>query len=513
MRAKTTVLSILYCALLGLLVGCSSAPARYIDGVQDVTERHGVADGKARRVEGWPCLRLDAELVDRIDRALAEDDLGLARGLALSFLEDAHRLSAESTRQELERLDDAGWEELATRYFGVSVSPDEATKSHLVDAYLTRTDQHYWFLRHAAEEASSVESLRGVLAPIRANLRVAASERGRSLRRLLLSPFAIPTRIAINGIREDLEAREFSADFEQAFCYRMAEAAPSGPDETPEDWALLVRYAPVIYQEHNPSSDYDPDSDLLGEVVAIDAEHIGVVTERPAVYGYTRSIFVNGSEHRQLVYTLWYPEHPPAYPRDPEAGDIDGVTVRVTLGHDGYVAFVETVANCGCYHGIYPARRLDDAAAEEFGPPVPGHRYSIERDLAGAAALDVPGLLVGGVEDTPLTFWCAAQQHLVVDVSLAPRAAPTLSGEMGYTLYPYAHLETLGLPGGGVTSMFHANGLVKGAERREGVLLAASGMLSAGQPRQRGTQLILFDAYDFDDPRLLEKTMRLPSGF
>jgi hypothetical protein len=38
-------------------------------------------------------------------------------------------------------------------------------------------------------------------------------------------------------------------------------------------------------------------------------------------------------------------------------------------------------------------------------------------------------------------------------------------------------------------------------------------MLSAGQPRQRGTQLIHFDEFDFDDPKLLEKLLRLPDEF
>lgn len=513
MFSKPSGISAVMCVLLSLAAGCSSSQSRFIDGVQAITESHGVADGKTRRVEGWPCLRMNAELVDRIERAIAEDDLESARDLSLSFLDDAHRLSADSARQELERLDDDGWDELAKRYFGVSVSPDVATKEHMTDAYLTRTEQHYWFLRHAVVEADSVEALRGVLKPIREKLQIAASERGRSLRRLLLSPFAIPTRIAINSIREDLETREYSTNYEQVVRYHMTSAASRGPEETPEGWALLIRHAPVIYQEHNPEPEYDPAADMLGEVMAIGSDRVEVATGRAVVYGYTRSIYVNGSKHHQLVYTLWYPQHPPAFPGDPESGDIDGVTVRVTLGRDDQIAFVETVANCGCYHGIYPASHLEQAAAQEFGAPEVGHQFSIERDLAEAASLDVPGLLASDTEAMQLAFWCAAQQHLVVDVSLAPKAASELVGELGYTLFPYERLETLDLPGGGRTSMFHPNGLVKGAERPEGTLLAASGMLSAGQPRQRGTQLILFDAYDFDDPRLLEKTMRLPAGF
>jgi hypothetical protein len=74
-------------------------------------------------------------------------------------------------------------------------------------------------------------------------------------------------------------------------------------------------------------------------------------------------------------------------------------------------------------------------------------------------------------------------------------------------------LEHLRTPNGKTVSMFLDNGLVRGAERLEGAIFTPLGMLSAGQPRQRGTQLINWDQFDFDDPRLLERTLRLPAAF
>jgi hypothetical protein len=67
--------------------------------------------------------------------------------------------------------------------------------------------------------------------------------------------------------------------------------------------------------------------------------------------------------------------------------------------------------------------------------------------------------------------------------------------------------------GDGVASMFGGDGLVHNAGRGEGWLLAPTGMLSAGQTRQLGTMKIRMDAYDYDDPRLLERNLRLPDGF
>jgi hypothetical protein len=104
--------------------------------------------------------------------------------------------------------------------------------------------------------------------------------------------------------------------------------------------------------------------------------------------------------------------------------------------------------------------------------------------------------------------------HGLVDVSLAhvPPGDET-QATRAYTLLPYDELERLPLGNGRFTSMFHDNGLVRGARRAEGVFFTPIGILSAGQPRQRGTQLIHWDHWDFDDPHLFEKTLRLPRGF
>jgi hypothetical protein len=79
-------------------------------------------------------------------------------------------------------------------------------------------------------------------------------------------------------------------------------------------------------------------------------------------------------------------------------------------------------------------------------------------------------------------------------------------------LEPYDTLTKLPL-GDGVASMFGSGGLVHDAGHRAGWLLAPTGMLSAGQPRQLGTMKIRMDAYDYDDPRLLERNLRFPDDF
>ena len=113
------------------------------------------------------------------------------------------------------------------------------------------------------------------------------------------------------------------------------------------------------------------------------------------------------------------------------------------------------------------------------------------------------------------TGWNKLRQFIFeTECALADAPPPgEAMATQAYTLVPYEELEHLPLGDGRFTSMFYDNGLVRGAQRAEGIFFTPIGILSAGQPRQRGTQLIHWDHWDFDDPHLFEKTLRLPGGF
>jgi hypothetical protein len=109
----------------------------------------------------------------------------------------------------------------------------------------------------------------------------------------------------------------------------------------------------------------------------------------------------------------------------------------------------------------------------------------------------------------------AAGLHRAIDVDLtdAHHADEPVAERATYRLRHYDELERLRTPSGKIVSMFLNNGLVRGAGRLEGALCAPLGMLSAGQPRQRGTMLLHWDQYDFDDPKLFETALRWPDDF
>ena len=151
-----------------------------------------------------------------------------------------------------------------------------------------------------------------------------------------------------------------------------------------------------------------------------------------------------------------------------------------------------------------------------LGEPVDGKFYCLEPDVEGKYDLIIPKVIEADTKpELPLAIVrCGAGTHAVVDVDLDESEGDgSVVETRTYELMPYDDLERLATRSGRVVSMFLPNGLVRGAGRLEGEIFKPLGMLSAGQPRQRGTHLIQWDQYDFDDPRLLEKTLRLPADF
>jgi hypothetical protein len=331
--------------------------------------------------------------------------------------------------------------------------------------------------------------------------------------------FALPSKIVQNSIHDYEPMCQPDKSFDSTF--RYTPAAPSGTRLSPQrseaetrDWELLNRYAPIVVQERLVSPKYPATYDLVGQVRANNNDSIEIDTELPAIYCYTRTIFVGRKPHLQLIYAIWYPAHPKLRePVDPEEGKIDGATVRITLDSQMRPVIFETLNNCGCHHRLYPTFSLEERTTAEFGAPLQGKSYAVEQDVNGKYDLIITKLIDPDKGARPIVR-CRAGTHAVVDVDFVDvwGQEPVFQSRE-YRVASYDELEMLRTPGGRTTSMFESNGLVRGAQRLEGAMFTSLGMLSAGQPRQRGTQMINWDKFDFDDPRLFEKTLRLPSDF
>lgn len=211
----------------------------------------------------------------------------------------------------------------------------------------------------------------------------------------------------------------------------------------------------------------------------------GVDAAQPVVYLRETQTLYRGRRLRQLVYTLWFPERPPAGPIDILAGVLDGVVVRLTLGPDGAPLLLDTIHACGCYHLFFPASGV---AAR---PAAPAH----EEPAFVAATL--PRLAPG----ERLVLRIASATHDVREVARGGGSDGTR-----YTLRDEAQLRSLPLPGGGRRSLYGPDGLVPGTERAERFLFWPMGVASAGATRQWGHHATAFvGRRHFDDADLIER--------
>lgn len=214
---------------------------------------------------------------------------------------------------------------------------------------------------------------------------------------------------------------------------------------------------------------------------------------KPTVYWYMSHAFLEGEGILQINYVIWYSKRAGKNSPWMERGDLDGLTVRVSVDTQGRPFMVDVMNNCGCYHFFSPQReRVHRVISKRFGldpfvpqwlPTMPPEKrlgirvnsgwHQVERLLAAAAPLD---------------------------------AEP-------YELVPYEALEALVHENGRSESLFNARGIAKGSDRIEPFILFSMGIPSVGSMRQRGNHPIaLTGRVHFDDPYLFEQNFVFKSG-
>jgi hypothetical protein len=194
---------------------------------------------------------------------------------------------------------------------------------------------------------------------------------------------------------------------------------------------------------------------------------------------------------------------------------MEGWVMRITLNQENRPLLFESVSACGCYYKVFPTARLENLSSMEHPEKLQGKTFYLENSLPRKIDVLIPELV--HFADDPIQksvlYYSAGKHQLVTirpgsELSDADKNAATRS----YRLEPYETLENL--PFGTYRhSLFDENGLVHNAHRPECTLLKPSGLFHAGHPRQRNTQMIYFDQAEFDDHRLLETYLRLPTDF
>ncbi|MFQ5424663.1 MAG: hypothetical protein ACE5F9_11865 [Phycisphaerae bacterium] len=480
--------------------GCESP--RFDAGVPEPIRRYRTFNARTQTVRGMPFLRVNGLLQAELQAAVAGSDVSVARETLKDVIAACHQLARSTLQNEIDRLPPAGRDAMK-RTHQPAGSDAPGHRSDPLSGYVALQDE--------LSAGRSVQDLRTIVDRIRKSIDPSPKDHqghGLFLQWAIASHPESTDPMDKGGPRVDV----YEPDSASVTSFGGAGTA---------SWIerqLLARYAPIIVQERVDGAPYSRRADEIG-AVRLSGTHdhivVSVDTASPSVYAYWQHTLVRGRRHLQLVYTYWFPERPRLKFGDAEVGHIDGATARLTLDVDNQPAIFETIMNCGCYHRCFPVQSVENTAAQGYGKPLDGKRFAIERTMSGRLDWIVPET----VADPPLAdsrpiLFSRAGYHGLASVSFDPS---TLSGrDVGrhrpYVLRPYDLLEQLPAPWG-YGSMFGADGLVHGAGRLEGWLLAPAGMLSAGQPRQRGTHRIRWDQYDFDDPHLLERCLRLPTSF
>ncbi len=287
---------------------------------------------------------------------------------------------------------------------------------------------------------------------------------------------------------------------------------------TPQE--LVNYYAPVFIQQRLNTQQqrfpYPPEYDQIGEAGLhreADGKFKAIVGGKPKVYAIYQKRSIGEAEHVQLTYTAWYPAHPRMKTIDLESADIDSIVLRVTLDAQNAPLFYETIAACGCFHKIFVAKWVEEAAAAAYGPPEKDKKYSIERSVKDSIDWEVAGV-VNEQRDQPRrpVVFVKAGDHKVLGIGSASRLQIPKDAEVHrFALTDYSDLyEVLVENGPEKAPFFDVGGKVRGAQRKERFIFGLIGVNDAGTPRANDQIKLHFDQSTWDDATIYGKFLRVP---
>jgi hypothetical protein len=170
-----------------------------------------------------------------------------------------------------------------------------------------------------------------------------------------------------NGCRNAEIYQRATHVFAQASLFKPAQCKPAG---------LEYDLAPLILQEVSAAKDSSAANNLFG-TLSLSNNVLRLDCSRPAVYVTADSVHVNAKPHARLSY-LWF------YPLAPSQGKASVLSmqgVRLTLDVNGKPAVWEVLADNTSAQLVFVSQSLEMAARAEYGRPLVGRRFAIERGL------------------------------------------------------------------------------------------------------------------------------------
>lgn len=490
----------LLAATVALLAGCAtlespqrehldSADAQVRDcaawfaALDRAVDAHGVRDGSAHRIAGYPYLR-----ADRFTAAFRNDNLAGTR--LRDWMARLQALDASARTYETANLPDVALAGLnATRRDAIRAQTQTCAGT-LMQRDLAAPDTRVRLAARAAvpDDYHTWQRVVGIYALTRIPFFAGVSRWQADAEPTFPTPLPAHART----VRYAPADPPSDASTVRAMLASVGRDALgiAQPDEAQQQ-QLFAAYAPVFEIERTG------DDDLPGTLhwPAVDAPAPAVDTERPTVYTRLAHTHWGGRSLLQLVYTIWFPARPRTGVFDLLGGRLDGVVWRVTLDDDGTPLIYDTIHPCGCYQMFFPANGV---VAKP--PPDPRIEWAF-----------VPASLPPHDPGRRVVIRVAGGTHHVDYVSL-PDGAQHEGAPIHYAFSADDTLRALPLPGGGSRSAFRPDGLIAGSERGERFLFWPMGIASAGAMRQWGRHATAFvGRRHFDDADLMERRFALPA--
>jgi len=450
-----------------------------IDRVDAAVYGADVEDGGAKRIEGFPWLRVTRPLASFADETDSDPRFD-------AWLERLGQTAADARRHELANLPAERRNELADTWATAAAQAGlptglrpglTACRDHLNRERLASQDARDQ-LREAAiapDEYATWQRVVGFYPIARLVARPQIVDYQQERDAVFDEPANNPVRryaVDSEGRGDAIEtAREVERDALGIPAPTRAETARLFDTHAPV-WAIATT----------------SDSDRPGALRLTDDDRPAADTNRPAEYRRLSWTRFGDEVLLQLNYMIWFPERPKEGAIDMYGGHLDGLMWRVTLAPDGEPLAYDSIHPCGCYYTLFPAEgwRIADMPgdAEPVASPARAPEYSATERLVVRA--DSATHYLSGLESI---------ERPVDDVTaLAP--------------LPFGQLRSLPRPDGGNASAFAPDGLIPSTARLERFFFWPFGVPSAGAMRQWGTHAVAFvGRRHFDDPRLLENLL------
>ncbi|PKM09913.1 MAG: hypothetical protein CVV13_14910 [Gammaproteobacteria bacterium HGW-Gammaproteobacteria-3] len=537
MRKQNSVIGLTFLGLIFVLAGCATTAspttnsnAQALTKFDRLLEKKKVTDARYQKVAGHDYLKINLALRHKLAAYDRQKGLPDKQAFVAGILNEAWRLGVDTVTLYLARLNSLDQQQLlaahpdwilandpyaagAPGFLKTAFNKADPVQEKLAEGYAHAAQQQLESDLKTVNAFTQEQQMDEFWSNFVDAIDESIMTKGRLTRQLMTAPFVpiIDLWIAYHEAIDDRGPQK--ADFDHQVVFYPGADAPRPRNVSAEDWALLLSFAPVLVQEIDPSAKYPQRADQFGSIsltgTSLEQARPLVDAEHPALYAYIDEKIIQGVSTKQLVYAFWYTEHPKLSAIDFEAGPVEGWTFRVSLNQADEPLLFESVSSCGCYYKVFPSAKLEAMSQQAYQHKLAGKNFYIENHLDGQYDAVVPEVVNGiGTQAQNIALYYSAGHHQLLTLTSAAQIKPQAI-KSAYSLRSYSELENLPFKNA-YASLFDQDGLVRGAHRLESTVLTPSGLYHAGQPRQRETQMIYFDAAEFDDPQLLETYLRLP---